>query len=180
MSEQLTIEDVITFLLETSMFGGLDPVELSQILRIMQVMRVRDGKVLFREGDNGDGWFVAYEGEFLVTKRQEFGPARQIAILGPRSCFGEMAVLDGSHRSATVTAVGEGIVFKFPRDAFLGLLEDNIIAAYKLVLEMARVLSGRQRKLNRQLVDLMDTRSLQGSGIREHIGSLVDDQLLSQ
>ena len=147
----ITLEQIINFLLEAPMFGDLDATELSQIVHIMQVQRVRDGHPVFREGDAGDAWYVIYDGHVEVSRSDAFLPARVIASLGRRSCFGEMAILDHSPRLATVVAKGETTVFRFPRRDFESLLRDGNLAAYKLIYEMAKVLSIRQRKMTKDL-----------------------------
>ena len=95
----LTLEQIINFLLETPLFESLDPTELAEVVGIMQLQRLRSGQVLFGEGDEGDAWYVIFRGACEVTKQGPLG-RRSIATLGPHTCFGEMAVLDGSARSA--------------------------------------------------------------------------------
>lgn len=155
MSSTITLEDVLTFLLETPMFGDLDAGELSEIVHIMQILRLREGQFVFREGDRGDSWYVLYEGAAEVLKDTGI-ETRTIVTLGPRSCFGEMAILDGSTRSATVQATESCTAFRFHKDAFDALLEDGNLAAYKLVYQMARVLASRQRDTTTRLADLLD------------------------
>ncbi len=171
----ITLERIILFLLETPMFEGLSAGELSEIVHIMQMKRMRDGQLLFREGEEGDGWYVIFEGEVLVTKTDELGPSREITCLGPRSCVGEMAVLDGRPRSATVAAKGEVTVFRFPRYEFEGLLADDNLAAYRLVLEMAKVLCRRLRAINGQLYDMINQQDISAGGMRRQIEPLVAD-----
>ena len=151
----ITLEQIINFLLEAPMFGDLDAAELSQIVHIMQVQRVRDGQPIFREGDPGDAWYVIFQGAAEVHKSQEFLPSRRIASLGPRACFGEMAILDHSPRSATVVSRGETTVFRFPRKDFEALRAEGNLAAYKLVYEMAKVLCARARSITQQLSDAL-------------------------
>ena len=158
----ITLEQIILFLLETPMFEGLSAGELSEIVHIMQIRRLRDGQALFAEGDEGDAWYVVFEGQLSVTQGDELGPARPVAELGPRACVGEMAVLDGSQRSASVAARGETTVFRFPRFEFEGLLAEDNLAAYRLVHEMAKVLCQRQRRLTSQLTDLMRSCACEG------------------
>lgn len=178
--ETITLEEIITFLLETPMFEGLDAAELSTIVKIMQMMRVRDGQVVFREGDEGDAWYVVFEGTVEVTKRQsgegEAPQSRVVAELGTRACFGEMAILDGSPRSAGVRALGECMLFRFPRSAFGKLLARESTAAYKLVLEMAKVLCQRQRELTLQLTEMMN----EYQEVRKHVEPIVNAQSLSE
>ena len=156
MGSTITLESIITFLLETPMFGDLDAAELSEIVHIMQVLRLRDGQTVFREGDRGDSWYVLFEGAAEVLKDTGL-ETRSIAELGPRACFGEMAILDGSTRSATVKATSEATAFRFHKDAFDSLLASNNLAAYKLVYQMARVLARRQRETTTRLADLLET-----------------------
>lgn len=151
----ITLEQIINFLLEAPMFGDLDAAQLSQIVHIMQIQRVRDGQVIFREGDPGDAWYVIYDGAADVYKSEEFLPDRRVASLGKRACFGEMALLDHSPRSASVVARGEATVFRFPRKDFENLLAEENLAAYKLVYEMAKVLCVRARNTAQQLSEAL-------------------------
>lgn len=156
MGQVITLEEIINFLLEAPMFGDLDAEELSKVVHIMQIQRLRPGQHLFREGQRGEAWYVMFEGEAEVSKDGGFASS-VIAVLRPPACFGEMAILDGSPRSATVRARGEVTVFRFPREAFDDLLADGNLAAYKLVYQMARVLAARQRMTTSALVELMDS-----------------------
>ncbi len=149
-----TLEAIINFLLDTPMFGDLDANELSQIVHIMQVRTLEPGDVVFRESDPGDAWYVVHEGEVEVRKDSGKGE-RVVANLGPRTCFGEMAILDGSSRSATVVATTATTAFRFPRAEFNDLLSAGTLAAYKLIHQIALVLVSRQRHTTQRLVELL-------------------------
>jgi CRP-like cAMP-binding protein len=172
MSGPLNLEQIIRFLLETPMFGDLDVPELSQIVHIMQVQRLRDGQLLFDEGTPGDAWYVLYEGAVEVVKATSDEGERVLALIESRGCFGEMAILDGSPRSATVRAVKPSTVFRFPREDFRELLADNNLAAYKLVLQMALVLVSRQRKTTQSLVELL--RRHQDDDVQKGLAPIVE------
>lgn len=168
MATGLSLEHIISFLLGTPMFGDLDAHELSEIVHIMQVQYVRAEQILFREGHLGDAWYVVFEGELEVVGGRPTSPhARTLARLGPAACFGEMSILDGSPRSASVRAIKASTVFKFPRADFLDLLDDGNLAAFKLVYHMARQLAIRQRQTTARLNDLL----------REHEDQRVHDEL---
>lgn len=152
MSGPLNLAQVLSFLLDTPMFGDLDEHELSQIVHQMQIVHLREGQTLFQEGDPGDAWYVVYEGALDVQKG-----GRTLVALGPRACVGEMAVLDGSARSATIRAEGEATVFKFTRDAFEAMRQANELAVYKLAYHMARTLAARQRDTTQRLSRRIET-----------------------
>jgi CRP-like cAMP-binding protein len=169
MRTELTLEQIITFLLDAPMFGDLDSAELSRIVHIMQVKPLRADQMVFQEGDAGDAWYVVYDGELEVMKGR-----RVIATLGRGACFGEMAILDGSPRSASVRAVTDGTAFRFPRTAFGELLRDGNLAAYKLVHQIALVLAARQRATTSRLVDVL------GGGDEGPLHALVDESAVRE
>lgn len=156
----ITLEQIITFLLEAPMFAELNATELSEIVHIMQVQKVRAGNAIFREGDPGDAWYVIFAGQAEVLKGNEFLPSQRLSVLGEKACFGEMAILDHSSRSASVVAMQECTVFRFPRRDFEELLTEGNLAAYKLIYEMAKVLSARQRKITAELTDALAAREV--------------------
>lgn len=151
----ITLEQIINFLLEAVMFENLDAGELSQIVHIMQPQRVAAGKTIFREGDPGDAWYVIYDGKVGVYKSDDFHSPLLVITLGPRACVGEMAIVDHSPRSATVKALEDTTLFRFPRRDFERLLMADNLAAYKLVYEMAKVLCQRIRGANERLSEAL-------------------------
>ena len=181
MDQRITLELIINFLLETPMFEELNAGELSQVVHIMQMQRFREDQPIFSEGDHGDAWYVLFDGRAKVTKSAPFGPDREVAVLEPHACFGEMAILDGSARSANVSAIDECTLFRFPRLLFQGLLEEGNLGAFKLVHGMARVLCQRQRRLTMQVSDLMEELEEDTKPeLTRDLGDLLDRYTLSE
>jgi len=180
MELSLTLEQVIDFLLETKLFGDLDAAELGDIVQIMQLQRFRPDQAIFTEGDAGNAWFVIYEGEARVEKRDPFSPSREVAQLGPHACFGEMAILDDSPRSASIIATQDTTAFRFPAAQFQMLLEEHSVAAYKLVHAMAKSLCARQRLMNQQLSDLLEEKETDMAGLRSRVGPMLDESAISE
>jgi CRP-like cAMP-binding protein len=180
MQLSLTLEEVIDFLLETTLFRDLDAAELGDIVQIMQIQRFRPDQAIFNEGDPGNAWFVIYSGKARVEKRDPFSPSREVAILGAHACFGEMAILDQSPRSASIIATEDTTTFRFPAPMFETLVQEESVAAYKLIYAMAKALCGRQRKMNQQLTDLMDEKATDMAGLRSRVGPFVDESAISE
>jgi len=154
MDQPFSLDTVVSFLVSTPFFDGLDPADRAEVVRIMEVRRLTDGEEAFHEGDPGDAWYVIFEGRARVL-RDGPGGATEIRLLERGSCFGEMAILDAQPRSATIEAVGPLTVFCFRRERFELLLDQGSLGAYKLVLAMARTLSRRHRELTQDLVEQM-------------------------
>ena len=87
-------------------------------------------------GDTGDAWFVLYRGSAEVLKHGATGE-QKLNKLGPQACFGEIAVLDGLPRSATIRVTEDSVVIRVPRDAFDELMDNDHPVAYKLLRHMA-------------------------------------------
>ena len=155
METKVTRERLITFLLETPMFEKLDPSEIMEIIHIVEEVQYQAGDIVFSEGDPGDAWFVLYRGAVDVLKHGATGE-KKITGLEPQACFGEISILDGLPRSATIRVTENSIVFRVPRDAFTELVASDHLVAYKLLHHMAILLAERQRNTTLRLSELLN------------------------
>jgi CRP/FNR family transcriptional regulator, cyclic AMP receptor protein len=153
MDQPISLDLIVSFLVSTPFFDGLDAAERAEVVRILEVRRLTEGEEVFHEGEAGDAWYIVYEGRTRVVQ-QLGGSMSEVAVLAPGACFGEMSILDGGARSATIEAIGPTTLFRFRRARFQGLLDQGSLGAYKLVLAMARMLSRRDRELTAQISEL--------------------------
>lgn len=98
-------------------FAGLSRGELVEVAKATEDMEVDEGRVLTREGESGREFFVIVEGEVSVTK-----DGSEIRTLGPGDFFGEIALLEDTPRTATVTAAKPLRFFVLTRQSFRSLL----------------------------------------------------------
>ena len=120
------------------------------------MVRIKQNHTIFQEGSNGDAWFVILDGEVSVTKEMPSGPPHVLSHLYPGESFGEMALMDGAPRMATLYAVEDTMLARLPRDTFLSLLREREVSAVKLLWAMSSVLCQRQRELTHALADLVE------------------------
>ncbi|MET0144542.1 MAG: cyclic nucleotide-binding domain-containing protein [Ilumatobacteraceae bacterium] len=102
-----------------ALFRGCSKAELRKLAGITTEMTARTGEVLCREGSAGSSCYVIIEGEAEVTIA-----AAAIDTIGPGGFFGEMALLDGGPRVATVTATTDMRLLVMSRGEFTSLLAD--------------------------------------------------------
>jgi CRP-like cAMP-binding protein len=171
MEAHITQERLVTFLLETPMFDNLDPSEIRQVIHIVEAVPLKAGEVIFSEGDAGDAWYVLYRGGVEVLKQAPDGES-VITTLDPRACFGEISILDGLPRSATVRATDDSTVFRIAREVFEELIRQNDPVAYKLLYHMAILLAQRQRATTDTLSGLLHHTEVSDvhAGIRQIVG----------
>ena len=101
------------------------------------------GQVIFREGDPVGKMYVVAEGEVTIMVG-----SRVVEIAGPGSIFGEMALIDGSPRSATVTAKTDCELAAIDERRFEVLVQQNPYFA----VEVMRVMANRLRKADRLIM----------------------------
>lgn len=154
MTSHVTLERLITFLLETPMFENLEPTEIKQLTDIIEAKEFAAGQTLFNEGDPGDAWYALYRGKVDVIKDVGDGQ-KEIYPLGTGACFGEIAILDGQPRSATIQAMEDCIVLRISRKDFQDLLDQEHIVAFKLLRNLAITLAQRARSTTERLSELV-------------------------
>lgn len=101
-------------------FKGLEPAELDRILPRLFTVHVKAGDAVFREGDPGDRYFIVRGGEAEVAVA-----GRTVTRIGPGAGFGEMALLYGRPRSATVTATTDLSLAALGRSEFAWLVRES-------------------------------------------------------
>jgi MFS family permease len=105
------------------LFDGLAPAGLEQAARHLSRVRVAPGEVVVHQGDPADRFFHILEGTFEVSQVKDPGGApRFLRTLGPDDGFGEIGLLRGVPRTATVTAAGEGTLLALDGKRFLELV----------------------------------------------------------
>ncbi|MEM7563103.1 MAG: mechanosensitive ion channel family protein [Pseudomonadota bacterium] len=127
-------------LADIDLFQGLSEDELEILSRGVRTNRFRPGDMIMNEGDEGDSLLVITAGLVLVTRNNPMGKQVSVTRLGIGQCVGEMSLLTGRPRSATVEAVTDSEIVEIPKDAVNGLLEERP----DLVDELARIMTERR------------------------------------
>ena len=118
-------------------FGsGLTPADVAELVEGAEVKGVRAGEVVIQEGAEDKDIYVVRRGSMIVEKDLGGKPVF-LSYLPAGSYFGEMAVIDGSKRTATVKAAIKSEVVRFPGAAFTALLDRNPKLREKALADMA-------------------------------------------
>jgi potassium efflux system protein len=113
--------------------------------------KVSVGQIIVRQGEAGDSLFIIVEGVVNVQVRLEDNNVIEVARLGAGSFFGEMALLTGQDRTATVIALNETYVFEIIKADILPLLQRQPEAS-KLI---SKVLTERQLMTKSKMGNLL-------------------------
>jgi CRP-like cAMP-binding protein len=118
------------------LFEGLSRKELGELAKLTEDLDVDAGKVLCKEGEIGQEFFVIMEGEVEVARR-----GKPLATLGSGEFLGEIALIEDVRRTATVTARTPLRFFVMTRRPFLQLLDANPRVERKVLRGLARRLA---------------------------------------
>jgi CRP-like cAMP-binding protein len=113
----------VDLLAQTELFGELDRATLQQVAEHAIRRSYKKGSLIFVQGDRGDALFVLVEGLLKVLVTSEQGDEMVLVTLRPPATFGELALVDGGPRSASVEVVEPATVLSFERTTLLELAQ---------------------------------------------------------
>jgi CRP-like cAMP-binding protein len=121
--KQHEVRDLITLLSKCDLLRHLPPDEIEEILLLIQTRLIERGKILFRAGEPGDALYIVARGSVEVLPAAQDGVAAQaIAVLGEGQAFGEMALLTGGPRTATIRAAENSLLLAIEKGHFNQLI----------------------------------------------------------
>ena len=124
---------------------------------------VEAGKVIFREGEEGDQMFIIQDGQVKVS-RNIAGKEQVLAILGKGDFFGEMAIVTKVKRTATVTALRPVKLLAFDREGFVNMIAKNAKIALNVIDKLCRRL--QNANLHLRHLARKDTKALIAMNLR--------------
>jgi len=160
-------EQSVEFLKSIKLFSKIPEAQLESLVEFLTKENFEDGASIFEEGTPGDSMYFVSTGNVVIAKklrRAEKGSEtelKELAILSPGDCFGEMALLESDQpRSADAIARGETTLCRLARVELNKWLEANPQLAIGFFAELVEMLSGRLRTSSNELTLLFDLSNL--------------------
>lgn len=132
---------------EQSLLKVLDTEELSQLLAQAREAKAKKGEAIIRQGDDGNALVILLEGQARVTVYSANGREIVLEYAGPGTVLGEIALLDGGSRTASVIAMGPLKYLTLPRSVFEHVIASN----HRIALRLMKELASRLRKANQTI-----------------------------
>ncbi|MGB9192583.1 MAG: Crp/Fnr family transcriptional regulator [Azonexus sp.] len=129
------------------LFSGLDESELQRLSQVAVRRRAGRNEQVVRAGEDAESLIVLLTGRAKVTNFDEEGREIILAWLGPGEFFGEMGLIDGSPRSASVVAVEPCELLSIGKTEFQRCMQDNFQVAQKLMQILVRWLREADRNI---------------------------------
>ena len=152
-------ESPVGLLRKVPLFAELDEAELERFSRVAIPRSYPEGTRVFHEGDHSDACYIVKSGTFRVTREHPDGRAITLATLGEGDIVGELAMLDGEVRSASVeTLGGDGELLALPASDVRALLERHPEITVKFVAALTRRLRSANERISRQSFQTVPSR----------------------
>jgi len=154
-------KEKLALLNSVKLLASIPDEQLLKLGEYLREERFEDGKPVFEEGMKGDRLYFITKGQVRIAKKlrtenvkeQEL---KELAMLGPGDCFGEMALIDAVPRSADAVPKGDAVLFSLSRDTLNEWLKGNPAAAMSFFTRLVQTLSGRLRTSSGELTLLFD------------------------
>jgi small-conductance mechanosensitive channel/CRP-like cAMP-binding protein len=146
-----TGEQLAAIITQQPLFEDLDPEEGLRVAAFAHRVRFGRNEMIIRQGDNGESMFILLRGTASVEATRD-GVLKRVAELRPGDCFGEMSLLTGEPRSATVSAKTDCEVLEIPKPAVAEVLRTNP----ELAERFSEVLVSRRQATEAELQKVTD------------------------
>ena len=133
------------------LFSGLDSSAADSLRTSMNLVKLRKGQSLFKEGDDGDHLYVVSSGKVKLGTKSVDGRENLLMILGPGDMFGELSLFDSGPRTATAIAVTDAKLLALGQDKVIPWVREHPEVSLQLLARLA----SRLRRTNEVVGDLV-------------------------
>ncbi len=135
---------------------------IQALAEFLKPRRFASGAVVFKEGGLGMSMYFVASGRIRIYKRTASGSSRQLAVVGPGSFFGEMALVDQVPRSASAAAAESCLLFELFSGDLEGWVKDSPPQALQFFSALSHVTARRLRNTSKELTLHFDLSNLLG------------------
>ena len=140
------MSDLAEMIRNIPLFSRLGREDVAKIMGKLEEHTFSAGTTVLSQGDQGDAFYLIESGAVQVVLESVGGRSEVVDVLGPRDCFGEMALLSNEPRSATIIALYDTRTWKLSRQAWDELIEKHP----SWLLEFCATLSKRLTRVEQQ------------------------------
>jgi CRP/FNR family cyclic AMP-dependent transcriptional regulator len=158
------MDQEISVLQEIALFKNLTTDKIRKVLNIVSKHTFSENDIILKEGDIGDTMYIILEGTVEVAKSlvisgidNEHNEKDKVFTRldgNHHAVFGEIALLEELKRTATIKAITNCVLYEIKKDDFLKLAEEDYELGYRILLNLARIVSARLRKADEDTIKL--------------------------
>lgn len=172
--DRMKAQDLLNILPEGSLLAACKAEQLDDLLERTKLEFAAKREILIHQGDPGDSAIILVTGTARVNMVSANGREIVLDYLGPGTIIGEIALLDGGDRTATVTMVEDGSIMRLTRSEAEDFITKNPDVALSMLQEMAR----RLRQMNTTVES--DRAFSAGPRLARYLQRLTDEEAANQ
>lgn len=153
--EDMDLDERVDLLLDSRWGHELKAAEAKGLAAYFDVYKVKRDAHILTEGANEAYLALIIEGAASVYKHDDADKLKEIAKLSKGQSFGEMSLVDGLPRSATIKVTKHLTLLVLKREKFLILLEQRPELAAPILLQICKLLSARLRQTSGKLIEFL-------------------------
>ncbi|MGV3523990.1 MAG: sensor histidine kinase [Candidatus Sericytochromatia bacterium] len=135
-----------------SFFRHFPETTLEEVVRLGESVALNAGETLFKQGDPAESLYVILSGTVAVFGRDPQGQELELSVLEPGDFFGELALVDGGTRSATIRAAQNCELFQLGRQGFLSALTRSPELLSELLADISSKISSANEKIFNEML----------------------------
>jgi len=140
-----------------TLFKGLDKSHIERLAAVCDVLDLKKGENIFKEGEPGDRLFAVLEGQVRISRQIPGIGEEALAILEAGDHFGEMALVDDDVRSGDALAHSKCRILAITKTSMQDVMFTDITLAHEVLWNLVRTLSDRLRRSNDKMTFLAVT-----------------------
>jgi len=130
---------------DCQILAGLSAAEIRTLTTVFTSKEMEAGKTVFLENMHGESLYLIKQGTIRISKMMAEGDEEVLVVLGVADVFGEMAIFDGGHRSATARVAEDASLLCLSKTAFEAFSMEEPALCLKLAVNINRLFSERIR-----------------------------------
>jgi CRP-like cAMP-binding protein len=147
----------VEFLRRVPFFAEIEASKLKLLAFMSERVGFDNGKIVCRQGDPGDAAYLIIDGEAEIVLESPAGPII-VATLGTNEIVGEMSILTGAPRNATVRAKGRLIALRIAKEPFMRMVREFPAMAVSIMQELAHRVEANNNQLRAALSEVRQLR----------------------
>ena len=150
----MAIENCFEAFRKSPLAAELTDEECNLVSEHLVCRKLKDGEILFREGDVDNNLYVIADGNLAVAHETPEGEWVVLHVLRTHDLAGEMGFLDGQKHTATLRSIGPTELISLERGNLERLLDAHPKVVYQVMRAVLRTVHGTLRRMNIQYVEM--------------------------
>ena len=154
----MSLQQEFEVLRRVPFFADIEPSKLKLLAFMSERVGFDDGKIVCRQGEPGDAAYLIIDGEADIVLEGGPGGPLTVATLGANEIVGEMSILTGAPRNATVRAKGRLVALRIAKDPFMRMVREFPAMAVSIMQELAHRVESSNNQLRTALSEVRKLR----------------------